>query len=179
MLYHYTNGTKLEAIKKDGFIKAVPDITKRKEKPIAWLSSNSFFEKTANKVVSIGAESKLCNMEETAYYCNGLYRFAFKESALVGIYQWPRLSIEARIPDGIKKRLIKRAKKAGVLPSQWYGVLGSISIEDVMLEKWGGGYWTEVNLDNEIKKVREGGFSVESRSGMKRIPIEDSQWGDL
>tara|TARA_B100001245_G_C22890597_1_gene428873 strand:+ start:871 stop:1128 length:258 start_codon:yes stop_codon:yes gene_type:complete len=67
-LYHYTNGTKLSSIAKDGVILSSPKKSKLKEKPIAWLSTNSHFEKTANKIIMQGGESKLCNMEETAFY---------------------------------------------------------------------------------------------------------------
>lgn len=179
MLYHYTNGTKLHQIKADGFIKSVPERPKPKEKPVAWLSSNSVFEKTANKVVMIGSQSKLCNMKETAHYCNGLYRFGFSEADLVGLFQWPRLAVAARIPESIKKRLVKRAKKASVPTAQWYGVLGDIPIHGSVFERWNGQGWEQADLDTEIARVAKEGFDVHSQSGLKRIPVKDSDWGNV
>ncbi len=179
MLYHYTNGTKLAQIKKDGFIKSVPDITTKKEKPVAWLSTNPLFEKTANKIVMINGVSKLCNMEETATYCNGLYRFCFEKESLESLFQWPRLSVEARIPEKIKNTLTKRAKKAKVSPSQWWGVLGNISIANSTLERWDGQRWVFSSLDEEINRVDKDGLNVVTQKGMKRLPISDSEWSNI
>jgi len=177
-LYHYTNGTKLHLIEEAGFIRSSPEKTKLKEKPVAWLSSNHHFEKTATKIVMIKGQTKLCNMEETAQYCNGLYRFVFNKNDLPAIFQWPRLAVEARIPDKIKKRLVKRAKMAKVSASEWFGVLGNISIENAKVEKWDGQKWLEVNLIEEASKTAKSN-SVRTKTGAKRLPISDQSWVDI
>lgn len=178
-LYHYTNGTKLSSIEKDGVILASPKKPKLKEKPIAWLSTNSHFEKTANKIIMQGGESKLCNMEETAFYCNGLYRFVFDTALLTNAVQWPLLATQARIPEGIKKRLVKRAKKADVKPSQWYGVLGDIPIADATLEKWTGKFWVSASIQDEIAKEGIRSPKIKTITGVKRLPITDTDWGGV
>jgi hypothetical protein len=180
LLYHYTNGTKLELIQNDGIIKSSPEVTKLKEKPIAWLSSNAVFEKTATKIIQSVDGTKLCNMEETALYCKGIYRFGFVETELEGVLHWPRLGVQARIPESIKKRLLKRAKLAKVSPNQWYGVLDNISIENATLEAWRGGRWVLADLSAEIQHINAaGGSTVISKNGLKAIDVANENWKNI
>ncbi len=112
-------------------------------------------------------------------HCNGLYRFVFDAALLTNAVQWPLLATQARIPEGIKKRLVKRAKKADVKPSQWYGVLGDIPIENAELEKWTGKFWVSASIQEEIAKEGVRSPKIKTITGVKRLPVRDSDWGNV
>lgn len=178
-LYHYTNGTKVRDIIDSGFILGTPKKPKPREKQICWLSSHPHWEKTANKIaMSSGGDTKLLTQHETEDMCKGLFRFVIVPDTFPGtIYQWPRLSVEARIPAVIKKRLVSRAKKAGVNPSQWFGVLGDVPVQHTSLESLIGGVWTAVSFD-EAQPV-DNGMHVISGVTMKRLPTREDEWSEL
>lgn len=177
-LYHYTNGNKITAIINSGLILSSPDKPKPREKPIAWLSSNSVWEKTANKIILKNGESKLLNQQETNFYCSGLFRFAFESNDYPQeLFQWPKLAVKARIPDNIKKRLVSRAKKASVKPEQWFGLLGNLDITKSKLEAYINKEWVEINfedarpIENELR-VYDAGTSIQHA-------VSESQWKDI
>jgi len=171
----------MASILKDGHLRTVPDkkSLRLKEKPIMWLSSNPTFEKTASKIIMKNGVAKLCNMEETEKYCNGLYRFVFNEGDLEGVLSWPRVAVEARMPEKVKQRLIKRGKKAKVDPRQWFGVLNNVDILSVKLEKRVGKKWVEVEIKDEVRKISKEGHVVSQGGSVKRLPVEDAEWSGI
>lgn len=178
-LYHYTNGTHLLKILSAGFLKATPNNPKPREKKICWLSSNPSWEKTANKVLMMpDGESRLMDQADTEKYCKGLFRFVLNTDTYPGeVIGWPRLAVAARIPDKIKKRLLTRAKKAKVAPSQWFGILGELPLEHTTLEQLVDGQWHAISFD-EAKPV-ENGMDVVSGVTMKRLPNAESDWSKI
>lgn len=174
-LYHYTNGLKIRSIISDGVINGNPKNPKPREKRVVWLSSNSIWEKTANKIIELNpGETKLLNKNETEFYCKGLFRFVFISSLLdVNAIAWPRLSVEAKIPPVIKKRLVKRAKNAGVSPEQWHGVIGDLSVKGLKIEKFINGNWIEIEASEAIPN--ENGYNIGSRTALKG-DVSDNDW---
>jgi hypothetical protein len=175
VLYHYTNGNKISSIIRSGIIISSPEKPKPREKSIAWLSSNPLWEKTANKIILQNGISTLLNQTETSYYCRGLFRFVFDLSTYPGeIFQWPKLAVKARIPDGIKKRLVSRAKKASVKPEQWYGLIGNMNIAHSKLEVYVDGTWMKISI-NDAKPI-DNGIQVHDAGTTIQRSVSEEQW---
>lgn len=178
-LFHYTNGTKIRAIIDSNTIEASPKKPKPREKAVCWFSSNPLWEKTANKIVMTGSgESKLLNMDETNEICGGLFRFVIDSEQFINeLYPYPRLATVARIPDKIKKLLLKRAKKCGVKPEEWWGIIGPVPVDRTTLEQYVDGKWVPVDMNTA--KPTETGLNVVSGVTMKYLPTKDSEWDNV
>lgn len=174
-LYHYTNGIKIRKIIESGEIKMSPERPKPMEKRICWLSSHPLWEKTANKIMMTETGSQLLNEAETEQMCGGLFRFVIdSETYPDKIIQWPRLGVEARIPPNVKKRLIDRAQKANVQPTQWFGTLNPIQIQYCTLEMKVNGSWESVDFDKA--KPLDNPFRVLDGGAQKYLPTSDDEW---
>lgn len=172
-LYHYTNGTKIKKIINSGVLKTTPENPKPREKPVCWLSSNTEWEKTANKISQTNGELKLLTQSETEIFCDGLYRFIVKKNN--NTLQWPKIAVKSRMPENLKKVLLKRAKKASVNPLQWYGTLEDISIEGLEIEMLYNGSWTKISIEdinNQPTSKRETRYA-------KREAIREEDWNNI
>ena len=158
-LYHYTLGIKLASILSDGFIQTSPVKPKWPEKPIAWLSKNALYERSAIKMGMMpGQDARLLKIEEMDQNGKGLYRFVFRGEQDVKILSWALLRPKCKAKPQIIKRLVKRAALAKSSPADWYGTLDqNLPINRATLEKCtlladGKMIWTEVEVDLDIAK---------------------------
>ena len=139
IVFHYTVGVKLRDIAKDGHLKTTPTQPKLGEKPVVWLSSEPFYEATANKMVMLPGEtrSRLSTMEEMDSRMGGMYRFRFdpKDFPPGFFMPWMVLKNRAKMPKKIVTRLVKRAKGVNARPSRWYGTLTALPITQATLER--------------------------------------------
>lgn len=177
-LYHYTNGNKIHRILQEGLINTSPDKPKPREKGIVWLSSHPEWEKTANKIILKDGETTLLNQKETEYYCKGLFRLVLDtETYPSKVEQWPKIAVLARMPQNIKKRLVSRAKKASVNPSQWFGTLHPIETKYLTVEVYINNKWIGVNKD-EIK-LSEHGLNIVDAGTSIKVSADNSQWKNI
>lgn len=174
-LFHYTIGIKLESIFFSGVIRTSPQQPRYPEKPIAWLSSNEVYEKTALKIgMTAGGESQMMTLEQMDLNGQGLYRFVFDTDKVEEeILHWPLLKTRSKAKPKVNKRLLERAKLAGVDPMQWYGTLDQeLPINTATLEK------AELLPDGTINWVEvENGVAIDSERVLEVTVQEAKQMG--
>lgn len=138
VVYHYTVGLKLRSIAQDDYLMLTPSIPKLGEKPVVWLSTEPFYEPTANKMIMgpYDERPRLSTMEEMVAQMGGIYRFGFDPTTLPPdtVVPWVVLKNRARMPKKIVNRLLKRARGVKARPSHWYGTMRELSIANATLE---------------------------------------------
>ena len=185
-LYHYTLGIKLASIFNNGCIKTSPLKPIWPEKPIAWLSTNANYEKSALKmgVMPGGEESKILTMDQMEEFGQGIYRFVFDSKNLNGIiFPWKTLRKKSKINPVIIKRLEYRATAIKSQTSQWFGTLGKdLPIARSILEKChrcSGGTlkWVEVPMVQSIdtSKVLQVTVTEAKKIGLN-LDCTDESW---
>lgn len=131
--WHYTTGTKVVEIVKDGFLKPSSVHVDPPEHPILWFSIREDFEPTASKAVVVerGALPRTLSVVEGVRSGRGLYRFGVGTSRLI---PWLILRKRARMPKRIAKGLVAAGRKLGSNPNHWFGSLKPIRVDDCIIE---------------------------------------------
>ncbi|PTT22850.1 hypothetical protein DBR28_19420 [Chryseobacterium sp. HMWF028] len=121
--YHYTPEFKLQTIIDSGEIKlATKSVGHKKEKPVAWVSSNEFWEHTATKMAFIDGNIKQLTFEEQLRDI-GCARI---EVCSTGIMSWAKLIHKAKMNPFIASIMEEKGIQMGGKPSEWYGSLNAI-----------------------------------------------------
>lgn len=171
-LFHYTLGNKVASIFESGVIRTSPRQPRFPEKPIAWLSANDEYEKTALKMgITGGGESRMLSIDEMALNGQGIFRFVFDtEEVKQEILHWPLLKVRSKAKPKINKRLLERAKSVNVDPMQWYGTLGEdLPICTATLEKG------EINPDGSITWVSVDGNVEPADDRVLQVTVQEAK----
>ena len=148
-LYHYTHHKALLGILKEGNIK-LATASALKTKPIAWLSIDKVFERTALKMVrdSINQTTKLTFDEQFEEL--GLARIEVKRTKK--IHTWAKLKHLANYRDlSFIHGLEEVGLKCGAKPSDWYGSLTPITKNNfIKIEIFNGKKWVLYENENQL-----------------------------
>jgi hypothetical protein len=128
--YHYTVGNFLSQIIHDGEIKLATAFCRKKREHAVWLSTNEFWEETANKAFKLpdGSISN-GNRELTHFKGGGLARIEVKPKTAP--FNWISYVRKSKIPGKLKRGLVAAAKKVGSNPSDWY-----VSYQPIKRDDW-------------------------------------------
>lgn len=140
--FHYTVETKLEEIIKSEKIKlATASVHGKKEKAVAWVSSNEHWEPTATKMIfnNFGKPIKLTFEEQLEKF--GCARIEIEPR---GIYTWAKLKHTANMDKNMTYRMEQTGIEQGGRPSDWFGSLYPITINRwIRAETYINGKWVE------------------------------------
>lgn len=143
--FHYTPEIRIEEIINSGVINlATKSIFHKKEKPVAWVSTNLFWENTATKsscdifgnVIRLSFEEQLNNF--------GCARIEVKEN---GLMTWAKLKHEANMDLTVAKAFEETGLIQGSNPKEWYG-----SLQPIGINRW---IRAEVLKDNKWILIQE------------------------
>jgi hypothetical protein len=143
--FHYTPEIKIEEIINSGVINlATKSIFHKNEKPVAWVSTNLFWENTATKIsydifgniVRLSFEEHLNNF--------GCARIEVKE---YGLMTWAKLKHKANMDLTAAKAFEETGLIQGSNSKEWYG-----SLQPIVLNRW---IRAEVLKDNKWILIQE------------------------
>jgi hypothetical protein len=140
--YHYTTEDRVPEILKSKKITLATKYLNKKEKPCAWVSSNSVWENTAAKMAknSIGTLIQLTFQEQLELF--GCARIQVKPHNLT---PWPKLRHVARITSDNTTFLEKLGKERGANPTEWFGSMYPIGLDQwIKIEIYKNGEWIEI-----------------------------------
>jgi hypothetical protein len=139
MFWHYTHGDKAKSILADGLIRTTAVYIEEKERPVAWFSSEPYWEPTANKmrlpkaviergVVSSDDPRRTVGMMEL-FGQAGIYRFGVAEETAP--LTWGDFKSQSGISNRMARGLEKAATDQGAYVDKWRA-----SFEDIPRTAW-------------------------------------------
>jgi hypothetical protein len=139
-VWHYTVGTHAEKILAEGMIRPALDAGLRQRQRVTWFSSSPSYEPTARKLWGNGVgPPRQLSIDECDTLCGGLYRFALP---LAATKRWRACCAVAGISATERLELEAMGRQQGGDPANWYGVLGSVLLDDVSaVEIWNAERW--------------------------------------
>jgi hypothetical protein len=147
-LYHYTTGQKWKLIDADGVIKLCdgPLQMQKKERPVAWFSTNPVYEPSAIKFAadSRGRQTRL-TYEQMHQLADGTYRISIELAAAP--HNYAAFIVKSGIPLDEARYLAEVGIHWGADPNHWF-----VSFEPVPRTRWlsverddtGRGGWTQI-----------------------------------
>jgi hypothetical protein len=131
---------KVAEILAEGVIRPALDAGLRQRQRVTWFSSSPSYEPTARKLWGNGAEpARQLSIDECNTFGSGLYRFAMP---LAATKKWRACCAVAGISTAERLELEAMGRQQGGDPANWYGILGSVLLEDVStVEKWSAERW--------------------------------------
>ena len=141
--YHYTIEERVQIIIDSGQINlAKACVHGKKEKAVAWVSSNEKWESTSNKgyMDFFGNQKTLTFNEQSEHF--GCGRIVVKP---IGFMTWAKLIHKAKMDKEMAYRMENTGKKVGAKPSEWFGSLHPIKKDKwISAEVFKNGKWIEV-----------------------------------
>lgn len=128
--YHYTCGARLGNIIYDGEIMLTDFWRPGKKRELAvWVSTNKFWEETANKLV-VDKYGNILNRsrEVTHQYAGGLARIEVRPESAP--FNWKHYVKKSKIPHLVRRAFEMSGAHVGANPSQWYASFKPIKKED-------------------------------------------------
>ncbi|WP_282055682.1 hypothetical protein [Maribacter luteus] len=147
--YHYTHSKALSDILDSGYIKlATASVYGKKEKAVAWVSTNEHWEHTATKmVVDKNGMNPVSLTFEQQLQTFGCTRIQVKNK---GLQTWAKLKHTARMDLNTAALMEVSGIKNGGHPSEWFGSLKPIRKEDWLgIEIFENGEWVKVIIKEE------------------------------
>lgn len=148
MAWHYTTGNKIASILKMGVLLPATAGVHPPEKPVVWFSLHPQWEPTASKgLVDERGLQRAATLAEMLTITGGLYRFGIDAR---GLLCGEALKRHARINRRTWAALCAAGYGSGANPNEWFGHVGQISIDRLVLQRLPavGGEWT-----NEMAEV--------------------------
>jgi len=160
IIYHYTTTEHLAEILNSGMLKVSNPIEKVKcKKPTLWLSLNSVWEPTANKIGEfIRGEFMRISKEELHNY-RPLIRFSvpFDKNSL---WTWADYKYTKSISDEEYEEMERIGREQGADSNEWYASFKNINLTDCLkCEIWNGNNWV-VHVDFQLLKSLEANVVV-------------------
>lgn len=136
-LWHYTTGLHAERIFLSGVIATTAVGCPDQERPVAWFSSNQFFEPTALKAVVSAQTGVIRSLDLRGQHelGGGTYRFGTHDPEAVGLIPWPTLAAKARISGRMRQELEHEGRRVGADPADWWGSLKPVPISKLIWQR--------------------------------------------
>lgn len=142
--WHYTNGSRLDAIIASGKLKPGEALLAKGERPMLWFSTHHKWEPTTTMMVrECGALRGLTFKELSARI--GCVRFGLPatDSRLL---DWGTACALAGTPDEVRARLEHVGRMKGANPAQWFASADAVPLADLRFERYLNGRWTESQM---------------------------------
>lgn len=155
--YHYTPEFRLPEFFNTQVIKlATASVSSKNEKAVAWVSTNPHWENTATKDRYDLNGNRVHLTFEQQVESFGCARIEVKPT--FKLYNWNHITKLAKTPKGIVKNLETVGIRRGAKPSEWYGSLKPIPMEQwIRIEQFIDGKWFEVyNFETQTQRVIDG-----------------------
>jgi hypothetical protein len=132
--WHYTTGQKYKLIKQSGVLLPADIGVAPPEQPVLWFSTHPKYEPSAKKPLgdSNGKVLRMLTVDEMYEMADGLYRFGYPVSKLKC---GESLRRAAKMSSVWWRRLAKGGAKLAANPADWWGHVGSLSLNEVTVEK--------------------------------------------
>lgn len=128
--WHYTTLDRLQSIMEDGVIRFATELIHKKEKPAVWVSSNPFWEYTANKGILKNGIIRTATLEEMIHIAGGLARIQILDT--LQVISWAKFKYVSGIPEWLYYRLQEIGYESGANPTEWF-----VSFKPITEEFWG------------------------------------------
>lgn len=145
-VWHYTVGTHIPSILKEGVIRVEDTTLSFAVKSACWFSTSQDFERTACKLgLTPKGERYGLTVEETEHFGHGLYRI--EAGRQVRLHPFSRYRRLLGASKGLEEMMDRAGRKMGGDPAQW-----RFSLHPVPRAQWGvvqkriDGIWTDVDL---------------------------------
>ncbi|AJW63675.1 hypothetical protein VO54_02203 [Elizabethkingia miricola] len=137
--FHYTLESRLQTIIDSGEINLATKSTYlKKEKPVAWVSTNAIWENTATKMKAINGKPVMMSFDEQVKEF-GCARIEVKD---IGLMTWAKLKYKAKMDFNIADRMEAVGISKGSRPSEWHGSLTTIKKKNwIRAEVFKDGEW--------------------------------------
>jgi len=147
--YHYTTRVQLEQIMESEVIKLATAGLPKSEKAIAWVSSNQHWEQTASKgMTDFKGNNRWLTFEEQLDNF-GCARIQIEPDCLI---PWRKLKHLSKMHPLLANSLEDIGYEKGANPSDWYGSLSPIGINDwIKAEVYKNGEWVEYEVFEEYE----------------------------
>ena len=142
-LWHYTTDQHLAKITRSGVIKPTSILIGENEKPAAWVSTNSDWERTGSKRVDLGdgQVSEPLQRDDMPKYNLTPIRIEIDASKVKAV-DWKTFKRVSGIPYEAAKWLEKAGLDEGANPDEWYAVFESVTVDKwISIDLWNGVEW--------------------------------------
>lgn len=143
IIYHYTTQKAINSILSNTFLHPALGGVIPPEKPAVWFSSNPKWEPTANKsILTPDGHTRLLTTKDM-FELIPLYRFGIDSREAL---PWAQLVRKARISRKMQRFLIEVGRQRGARPTDWYGILTLVPIDNLVFEAWRENQWCPQSL---------------------------------
>jgi hypothetical protein len=140
MIWHYTKGTRIDAILEDGFIRPTSIGISKGERPIVWFSTRQDWEPT----ITAGLAEDGITLEDYVQAAKGLFRIGVADD--FPLKTWRVLLRESRMDLRRADGLLLVAAKEGASPDDWRGTFYPVpSTAWISRQALIGNEWTEIS----------------------------------
>jgi hypothetical protein len=129
MIWHYTVGQHFISILEEGEIRTTTAYLAPGEKPIAWFSTEQFWEPTVTKGLRT-AEGAVQNLGMQEQHEGNFLLCRLGVDEEVAPYRWRELKQLSGMPPHIAAGLARVAKHRGGNPSRWRGSFAPVCCKD-------------------------------------------------
>ncbi|MFL9670471.1 hypothetical protein WIX39_026310 [Variovorax sp. AB1(2024)] len=142
LAWHYTIGALMPSIAAAGILKPATAGIPAHETPVVWFSTNQIYEPTASKgLIGKDGSRRWATLQEMQEFGGGLYRLGIEPNRLL---TGAALRLRARINRAEWARLCASAKEAHANPNDWFGHIGPMPIDDLLIQFMDGNTWATV-----------------------------------
>jgi len=150
--YHYTHNQALSDILESGHVKLATASAYKKEKPVAWVSSNPHWENTATKMVHDGKGNFQHLTFKQQFESIGCTRIEINSKIL---YTWAKLRHKTHMHPIVADSMEKVGIQQGANPKEWLGSLYPIHKKHWLgIEIFKDGEWKKFEIENARKFLK-------------------------
>jgi hypothetical protein len=132
-LWHYTIPQYLPGIREHGALTPATAHVPKDEKPAVWFSARQRWEPTA-------AKAGLRTLDEMVQVFGPMLRFGIDPDRTL---PWRKLVIATGMSDVTRRGLEKVGRHVGADPADWFGVVGAVLLDDLVMQQYNGEEWIE------------------------------------
>ncbi|MEW4451827.1 hypothetical protein AB1L30_03990 [Bremerella sp. JC817] len=151
MFWHYTTGSRIDAIFESGKLAPRSPSWAPGGDPAVWFSTNDVWEPSANCAFERPSTRHrlLGTKEMTDLLCDGLFRISVRSS--VGVVTWGQYCHEMNLASRNVEACRRVAAIEGSHPGRWLACLGEVKASEwLSVERWYGHHWGVIEGLTEI-----------------------------
>jgi hypothetical protein len=144
--FHYTIGEHIPSIISDGYLKRSFVGLTDGELPVLWFSRNQRFERTSRKGLFYRGHKLNWDVSlQHELMTNVRFGIPHDDNRLL---DWKTTCKVSGTPNEDIRLMEKRGKMWSSFPSDWFGVLSDVSIDELTFQVWDGSKWIDKNVQD-------------------------------